>query len=58
MQDELHYLHSSPNRLLSPAAGAGENTNAQSFDGETCVKQLEELRHRWKDNTKTDKYIG
>jgi len=38
-------------------AGAGENINALSFDGETCGKQLEYLRHRWEDNTKMDKYI-
>ena len=31
MQDELHDLHSLPNRLLlGHVAGAGENTNAQN----------------------------
>jgi len=43
--------------IRSCGRGGGEHKRTKSFDGETCGKQLEDLRHTWK-NTKTDKYIG
>jgi hypothetical protein len=42
---------------MSCGRGGGEHKCTESFDGETCGKELEDLRHTCKDNTKMDKYI-